>query len=134
MKEDFKEHKISNPKGLMLDNLVYNRHGEVVALRSRDFMAWFHPQMGGDYGFYAIPLTEEWLKKAGFEFQESDDPPYELYVHKEFDRFEVWEMNGEHWIVDALDQLGFDQSHFKYLHQLQNYFYAFTNSELKINQ
>ncbi len=123
---DFKAHKISSPKGLMLDNLVYNRHGEVVVLRTRDFHAWDHPDMGGNYGFYAIPLTEEWLLKFGFE---KDRNGWNLPDT----RFSLTDKFYPCWLDRILwpqDTPKFKDMELKYVHQLQNLYFSLTGSEI----
>lgn len=88
-----------------------------------------------------IPLTEQWLLKFGFEKTESD---YEIQIQKN-DKGG----NTDYWIyVDS----GFDNetkkftikivcqescwmnTKNKYVHQLQNIYYALTGEELKLKQ
>jgi len=122
---DFKDHKISSPIGLMLDNLVYNRHGEVHAIRINDLHAFDHPDMGGNYGLYSIPLTAEWLNKMDCRWTGG-----------------VWwdfEMEGFSF---SLDHFGFIDNEgcryhdypMLYLHQAQNWFYCKTGKNLTIKQ
>lgn len=128
---DFKEHKISSPQGLMIDNWVYNRHGEAVPFRSRDFMAFQHPDMGGFYGFYAIPLTEEWLIKMGYERRGP------IWFHPTTVLHEIWnraKLGGEHYIAGRMEPdyfLGISEQ-IKYVHQLQNLYLSLTGKELEI--
>jgi hypothetical protein len=126
-----------DPKELRIGNFLKCRddkaHGEVLEICyiGKDGAATIN---GWSYKEWsAIPLTAELLEKAGFEFLESPDPPYEVYAHSKVDQFEVWNFNDEHWILDMADQNGIDMSHFKYLHQLQNLFFALTGQELEIS-
>ena len=75
-----------------------------------------------------ITLTEEILLKCGFEYEDlADESPFEIYKK---DAIEMWEFNGEYWLCDMLDQNGIDHE-FKYLHQLQNLYFALTGQELQ---
>ena len=85
----------------------------------------------GNNNFQPIPLTEEILLKCGFEFVRNNDEPFYQLIK-----------NG---IVFNSDYLSVEDSidcvistvnslvKFKYLHQLQNIFFALTNEELTIN-
>lgn len=123
---DFKTHKISSAIGLMLDNLVYNRHGEVHRIRINDLHAFDHPDMGGNYGLYGIPLTEEWLiNNAGFKVDDMAD--LGEYVHLIISHPELY-LNwneGSIWIGEYNTKC-------KYAHQLQNIYFALTGEELTI--
>lgn len=65
-----------------------------------------------------IPLTEEWLLKFGFEKKGTRAIFYTL------NNVDVWELNGG--FANDLDLP------IKYVHQLQNLYYALTNQELTI--
>lgn len=47
-----------HPMGIMLDNLFFNKRGEVFPFRSELFNWFKDPKMDGDYGIYGIPLVE----------------------------------------------------------------------------
>ena len=77
-----------------------------------------------------IPLTEDLLLKLGFEecftgfFEKADflfDIQYDGYPRK----YEL--------IFDANDGLCYHKKEIKYVHQLQNLYYALTGEELKTN-
>jgi len=75
------------------------------------------------YAIEPIPLTEEWLVKFGFE----DNLPWE---YKQFrlddqDRFHVVDQTG-YGIIIARG--------IKYVHQLQNLYFALTGEELPIKE
>lgn len=83
---------------------------------------------------FPIPLTEEWLRRLGFEDNKIRHSYYlELMVRKYITSTQGWIDNA--WRVDILDTipcaLGF---HFKYIHQLQNLFYSLTGEELQIKE
>jgi len=99
------------------------------------------PENCTDENTKPIPLTEEWLLKFGFEKTESD---YEIQIQKN-DKGG----NTDYWIyVDS----GFDNetkkftikivcqescwmnTKNKYVHQLQNIYYALTGEELKLKK
>lgn len=70
-----------------------------------------------------IPLTEEWLLKLGFK--EVSDRIYVKNYHYGYE-FGITNYfvikNGKHFIR---------YKHIKYIHQLQNLYFALTNEELK---
>ena len=73
-----------------------------------------------------IELTEEILLKCGFEKREDGD--YNLFKYSEVDivicsDFSSWKCDG----------INFSVNYIKYLHQLQNLYFALTNKELEIN-
>lgn len=79
--------------------------------------------------FEGIKLTEEWLLKFGFE-KVDHIHGYSFYtLHKS----KVNKCN-----LDVYDDktlfMGYHVSHCKYIHQLQNLFFALTNQELIIKE
>lgn len=82
-----------------------------------------------------IPLTEEWLEKFGFEFQEHESPigmmlytnsDWDFCILKEFGTFSYAESQGE-------DYEYFDVKCLRTVHQLQNLYFALTGEELILN-
>ena len=71
-----------------------------------------------------IPLTEEWLKDLGFVA--GNLPVFEGYVKIRF------MFNSPPLVLD-IDNHRMPLHHVKYVHQLQNLYYALTSEELKIN-
>lgn len=77
--------------------------------------------------YQAVPLTEEWLVKFGFSWKYMDDP------------------TGKHWLLGGARFLfEYDESpnrfyngplgiEIKYVHQLQNLYFALTGKELEIS-
>lgn len=52
-------------------------------------------------------ITHEVLIELGFDLEDrEDDVPSEMYVHPS--GLEVWDYNGEQWVVQAFDQHGID--------------------------
>jgi hypothetical protein len=126
--------KISSPLGLQIDNLVYNKHGELHAIRDNDFSRFRHPDMGGDYGLYAIPLSASILEKCGFVDYEIEYC-FKCYRYKKI-AVEYYKDNSRAKLVfyDSDDDYGISlpSIELKYLHQLQNLYYALTGEELSI--
>jgi hypothetical protein len=65
-----------------------------------------------------IPLTEEWLLKFGFE--KYDD----MILYWELDDVTIWEEKGKYQF--------FSDKNIKYVHQLQNLYFALTEKELEL--
>lgn len=80
-----------------------------------------------------IPLTEEILLKAGFEKHRKG---YSLNVGGESfdyyikDKFVIWDHKHRGYSLESIRSQGF--IFYKYLHQLQNLFFALTGEEIKI--
>lgn len=75
---------------------------------------------------YGIPLTEEWLVKFGFEKREDDFYKYPLCIDFIYSNLSVLIYDGRNYFVDSHDKI-------KYVHQLQNLYFALTGEELSIN-
>jgi len=71
-----------------------------------------------------IPLTEEWLLKFGFENKLENK-----YFHKDFNRLYC---NIENPLIKHLGNINGILAEIKFVHQLQNLFFALTGEELKI--
>lgn len=79
-----------------------------------------------DYEFYSdrmsfikpIPLTEEWLLKLGFG--KDGESPKRIKLDCDFGVVEIW-VNGRNPLV-------------KYVHQLQNLYFALTGEELTLQK
>lgn len=65
-------------------------------------------------------ITETRLKKLGFEYHEYNGPPFEIWKKQDIG---IWNWNGKHWLVEALDQAGIDRE-FKYMCELNLFFCA----------
>jgi len=78
-----------------------------------------------DYKYEPIPLTEEWLLKFGFELDIEDDGyqkgKYKVSVSDEGCLFFIYVGYYPEEIAE-----------FKYIHQLQNLYFALTGEELEI--
>ena len=80
-----------------------------------------------------IPLTEEWLVKFGFEkkqnkFDNRWDNEYGFEIEVQGDKYAycVWDESAPHLTTFL--------GHCKYVHQLQNLYFALTGEELTLNK
>jgi len=72
-----------------------------------------------------IPLTEEWLLNFGFEKQG-------IYYFKDY-FFGIYDDLSEVCLWNDGEQIGYKNENIKYIHQLQNLYFALTNEELTVN-
>jgi hypothetical protein len=79
--------------------------------------------------FAGIPLTEEWLLRFGFEYKDNDGEP--VLNHKNFgiDYYEFTDYG--QWFVIMIKQ-SYVEIEIKYIHELQNLYFAVTHQELTI--
>lgn len=84
----------------------------------------------GEWNIQPIPLTEEWLLKFGFQYDNDDD----WYVYESKNGISLSHIIGglTHYFgnqeclwVDILSEI-------KYVHQLQNLYFALTGEELQL--
>ncbi len=76
-----------------------------------------------------IPLTEEWLLKFGFE--KSDNTPFYDYFVLEFGIGLCYDVYSDSYFL-AYQKNHYTKTNIKYVHQLQNLYFALTNEELTI--
>ena len=109
---------------LRIGNLV-NANGDMLSVTGAD-IAYFDFN-GNDYS--PIPLTPEILEKAGFSKGEK------WFIHQVYYRnyFDLC-VNRNEIIYGQKTEHGFDKRsiNIKYLHQLQNLYFALTGEELPI--
>ena len=109
---------------LRIGNLVisnFKRKNEVVDIKTIDFTEdWFNL-------FQPIPLTEEWLLKFGFRHIKNNW----YNVHANGNTFNVYLFEDLRYRVEIVSQsIGV----FKYVHTLQNLYFALTGTELTLNK
>lgn len=76
-----------------------------------------------------IPLTEEWLKRLGFEIKKGAwGTSAEIRVGRV--RYVLYQ-NGNVWSINPTDGYRVD---FKYIHTVQNHYFALTGQELNQNK
>jgi hypothetical protein len=98
-------------------------YGSLTVIHRTDFaICKCHHGIAVDKG-NPITLTEDWFKKFGFELFGKDDPWDMYWTHKA--------LVGSIDNVSRIYNLGRIQ--IKYVHQLQNLFFAMTGEELIIN-
>ena len=86
-----------------------------------DDIHWLSKVDTNDDDFRAIPLTEEWLLKCGFVENCYQDRFENKFIHVECNKIRG---KTELWIENI--------PHIKYIHQLQNLYFALTGEELQI--
>jgi hypothetical protein len=94
-----------------------------------DELLKFDFEMGWNFDYIKpIPLTEEWLLKFGFEYVES----YNNYKIKTGDYWNSLKFYEGEWCYnnDDSDAGCYFLTTIKYVHQLQNLYFALTNEEL----
>ena len=111
---------------LRIGNYVSNQTGEL-----RDILIGKpHKFLIGDFvwadGYVPIPLTKEWLLKFGFEKRDKTEDGiiygilnFTLIYGRTYDNDFCYFLNGYH-----------NDCHLKYVHQLQNLYFALTGTEL----
>lgn len=75
-----------------------------------------------------IPLTEEWLVRFGFRFVERDYEGYNQFIKDSFESIYITEKN--EFRYSSYKPCGYTD--LKYVHQLQNLYFALTGEELTI--
>lgn len=86
--------------------------------------------------FRGIPITPEWLDRLGFISEYKVAPAiasWEEYYHPWYSNFIIqldgtWEYTKDFYVVLSTEKI-----ELKYIHQLQNLFYALNSYELKIS-
>ena len=94
-----------------------------------DFVDWYNDHNSHEFGdhLYPIPLTEEWLLKFGFEKHPIED----RYTSLGFCGLELVTKTGiDYFVVKSIrgDVISF----IKYVHQIQNLYFALSGEELAI--
>lgn len=115
---------ISDVRELRVDNIVYNQHKNIDRFGYSDFMKFKHPQMGGNYGFYEVPLTDQWLIELGFDKSVlSDKTSYKKYKSPGCPSL----------IIHLVDEKFIEYVHqveIKSVHHLQNLYFEIRREEL----
>ena len=82
--------------------------------------------------FKPISLTEEILLKCGFKITKNDEYPFKYVINKGMrDEIEIEDLNSTTCFVLSHGRR-FSVVKIKYLHQLQNLYFALTGKELEI--
>ena len=112
---------------LRIGNLVYIGK-EVNELELVDFADLYENDTFKH--FEPIPLTEEWLLKFGFKEFEIDEC---WYLVKDNFMFEKSGIVGFYEYMD-INAVAINEGRTKYVHQLQNLYFALTGEELTLKQ
>ena len=78
-----------------------------------------------------IPLTEEWLIKFGFKQGNSMNFYWNKLIRDNIN-ISIDPDDGEVWVCDIFDNESIILTEIKYVHQLQNLYFALTGKELTI--
>jgi hypothetical protein len=128
------------PEELRIANLLKTsskslNYAEIATVRKIEpEVIFFEELWAGEYpsGIDGIPLTPEWLEKAGFKYAEgffADDytkRPITLYNNPFKEGWTVENLFGQQITEDILV--------IQYVHQLQNLYYALTGKELEFSK
>jgi len=129
-----------NPKELRVGNLVEYNENICVITDIHGYMERVHLEGAGNGNpvhvskLKGIPLTEEWLKQCGFieSIDEDDEEEISALFNsgiKIMHFFLAPESTGYYY-----DNGTFEETHIKYVHQLQNLYFALTYKELEIKE
>lgn len=113
-----------NSQELRIGNWVNAPHGNVQIKELTEGGAKFTDDCGGNYpSLEPIPLTPELLEAAAI-------PKFLLQIQTE-SRLQLWAgKEGVRWYDFEWNEFG--ETNIKYLHQLQNLYFALTGTELSI--
>lgn len=122
-----------NVRELRIANLLYDLNGRIFAVTSEDFI--------GANSYSPIPITEEWLLKFGM-IQESSWCGDDGYWYRSYAINETSELLGidcntvNRTFSFSYDHggLGDNEVQIKYVHQLQNLYFALTGNELILKE
>lgn len=106
---------------LRIGNCINNTSGQPFQVYATCLvtLAQYEADKKIDLGYNPIPLTEEWLLKFGFEKFTTKDV-YPTFANNIFN-----------WNNGILYLIGYGfMNHCKYVHQLQNLYFALTGEEL----
>lgn len=122
--------RISSYEGIQIENLFFDEISQIHSFRKEDFNLFNHPNMGGWYGLYGIELTPEVLDQC--DLLKSHDKLGRTYhiMNKVNTWFSDWTIR--EWKDGTYHFNGLGKAPLKYLHQLQNLYFALTGEELKI--
>jgi len=116
-------------KELMLGNYLHEEGVGVIIVESLNSYGGEEINEDSATGYIeAIPLTDEWLLKFGFELENLSIGDRKVYLIKDtgfrIDLTTLLALNDEHMAISDLKM--------QYVHQLQNLYFAITGDELTI--
>ena len=96
------------------------------------FVTWWRLELmeKNKIEYNPIPLTEEWLLKLGFKYKKWDDH----FIIKNGNYFNSIKKYDDGWYynTDESEATCYYLTTIKYVHQLQNLYFALTSEELEI--
>jgi|TARA_R110000765_G_scaffold390180_1_gene482844 hypothetical protein len=122
---------------LRIGNWVYNPVQEIdfqVAIRTiSDTVYDEEIQLPLSQRYQPVPLTKEWLVKFGFR-NGGEDRDIHIQLFPNNDSYRLWGFawNIQHWNILGWEDI--NAPSIKYVHQLQNLYFALTNKELEIKK
>lgn len=129
-----------NYSELRIGNLIYSSNGKIIPVRVINCNGVLNSGYSPTYQVAScngIPLTEEILIKAGFVIDEDagimieNDDKRVIYKNK----IHISVLDGVYRLFVDIDEdqwYSFEWAEIKYLHELQNLFFALTKTELNI--
>jgi hypothetical protein len=112
------------------------RIGNAIWFDRREKVKWVNARVIADIEsqnqpllYSPIPITEEWLVKSGFANKVKDE--YSLEIESEYGAMLLY-TDGELWLVDC--DGGRVGKEIKYVHHLQNIYFALTGTELELKE
>jgi len=115
------------PEELKIGNYVYDE-GKVEKISANAFWAYIEYNCDFDeLGLNPIPLTEQWLIDFGFESTEISSNIISWYNHSMAINTYSKSKVDYYWLRGYQNNVS---NHIKYVHQLQNLYYALTGKEL----
>ena len=122
-------------KELMIGNYVKDHLGRVQKVsetRSKAYICYLSNDHKLKYKLNTtkpIPLTEEWLVEFGFEKNCNNN--YQIN-YNQVCGLSITILNYKSWLCNLTSTTFYELSNCKYVHQLQNLYFALTNEELTI--
>jgi hypothetical protein len=115
---------------LRIGNIVSGFDGKSFAWSLEDFKMLADSNVDADELCMSIPLTEEWLRAVGLhKYNVHNDPSMFNYCTDGLDNLDVV---GTTDCGDSFYSVFGNEIEIKYVHQLQNLYFALTGTELKI--
>ena len=82
--------------------------------------------------FHPVPITEAWL--INFGFHKIEGYPYLVFKINGMSHFEQNETNKDEFYLEGLEGESINDVPIKYVHQLQNLYFALTGKELEFKK
>jgi len=128
---------IQNKNEVWVVNDIFGASGLITVLPDSKNIGWHGRRAAHDY--QGVPLTEEWLLRLGFEKEDKLFNDLSLYIGLWRIIYGTWP-NGEKNFQLQADG-GYDErgemdlsTTTKYVHQLQNLYFALTGTELEVKE